>query len=404
MRILHTADWHLGKRLDFFSRLAEQQQVLVEICQIAEQEQVDMVLIAGDLYDNFNPSNEASELLYKTLKKLARGGKVPVVAIAGNHDSPDRVNVADVLAKENGILFIGNPNDEIGIYSIENGFSLVRSAPGFIELVLPKIAYPVRLLHTAFANEVRLKECFGDDKQTALHESLSKKWQLLADEYCDNSGVNLLTTHLYMLSRGGAVLEEPDGEKPLNIGNADLVYADAIPKQIQYAALGHLHRFQNVGQQQPAIYSSAILQYSFSEAGQEKYVSIIDVEPNEPAKWRKIALQEGKKLHRKSFDEVETAINWLSNHPDTLVELTLVSENFLKAEDRKRIYQTHSGIIHLIPRLKKQEQQADAEEIKISLDRSIDDLFVDYFKSKNEGQLPNADIMSLFKEILASRN
>src|SRR5690625_3667256 len=98
MRILHTADWHLGKKLDFYSRLDEQKAVMAEIIQIAEEKAVDMVIIAGDLFDTFNPPNEATELLYKTLKKLAKNGKVPVIAIAGNHDSPDRINVADVIS------------------------------------------------------------------------------------------------------------------------------------------------------------------------------------------------------------------------------------------------------------------------------------------------------------------
>lgn len=86
MKILHTADWHLGKKLDRFPRIEEQVLVLEEIINIAEKEAVDLVIIAGDLFDNFNPSVEASDLFYKTLKKLANEGKRPVIAISGNHD------------------------------------------------------------------------------------------------------------------------------------------------------------------------------------------------------------------------------------------------------------------------------------------------------------------------------
>src|SRR5699024_3536555 len=148
MRILHTADWHLGKRLDFFSRLDEQGRVLDEIIHHAQTKKVDMVLIAGDLYDTFNPPNEAVELLYKSLKKLAQNGTVPVVAIAGNHDSPDRVNVADVLARENGIILIGNPTDKVPIFQLETGFGVRQTEPGFVELKLPQIDCPVRIIHT----------------------------------------------------------------------------------------------------------------------------------------------------------------------------------------------------------------------------------------------------------------
>ncbi len=87
MKILHTADWHLGKKLDRFSRLEEQVSAMEEIITIADEEQADLVLIAGDLFDNFNPAVEAVELFYKTLKRLSLNGKRPVIAIFGNHDS-----------------------------------------------------------------------------------------------------------------------------------------------------------------------------------------------------------------------------------------------------------------------------------------------------------------------------
>lgn len=125
-----------------------------------------------------------------------------------------------------------------------------------------------------------------------LNQSLHDRWHNLADHYCDDTGVNILTAHLYMMNRQGAILEEPEGEKPIRIGNADLVYSESIPSLIQYTALGHLHGFRNVGtEDRPAIYSSSPLPYSFSEAGQDKYVVIIDVEPGKNALVRKSVLQ-----------------------------------------------------------------------------------------------------------------
>lgn len=109
MRILHTADWHLGKKLDYYSRMAEQKEVMEEICQVADRENVDLVIVAGDLYDTFNPPVEATELLYGTLKRLSKDGKRPVIALAGNHDSPDRIDSVDPLARECGIFFLDNP-------------------------------------------------------------------------------------------------------------------------------------------------------------------------------------------------------------------------------------------------------------------------------------------------------
>jgi exonuclease SbcD len=114
-----------------------------------------------------------------------------------------------------------------------------------------------------------LKRYLGaENKEEQLNQLLQDSWAALADK-CDIRG-QYLTTHLYMLKRGGEILEEPDGEKPLRIGNADIVYTDCIPHQIQYTALGHLHRFQNVGGHlSPVVYSSSPLSYSFQEAGKK---------------------------------------------------------------------------------------------------------------------------------------
>lgn len=401
MKILHTADWHLGKKLDFYNRIDEQRKVLAEICQIAEADAVDAVVVAGDLFDTFNPPIEATELLYKILKKLTRNGTVPVIAIAGNHDSPDRINVADVLARENGIIFIGHPTDKVPLFEVENGFSLVKSEPGFIEIKLPQYSYPLRVLHTAFANEVRLKEYFGEDKQQSLQESLSRKWQELADTFCDDKGVNLLTSHLYVAPRGGEKPEEPEGEKPLNIGNADVVYSDAVPTTMQYVAMGHLHRYQNVGTKQPVIYSGSPLQYSFSEAGQTKHVAIVKLEPGKEAVIEKLPLKEGKPLIRKSFPNVEEAVIWLNENPNCLLEMTLEMDQYLKADERKALSAAHKGIIHLIPKVKN-PGGTKSEGKEINLNQNMEQLFSDYFRSKNEGQVPNKDIMELFNEILNS--
>lgn len=399
MRILHTADWHLGKRLDFFNRHEEQVELMAEICEIAEAYRVDLVIVAGDLFDAFNPSVSSTELLYRTLKKLTRNGTVPVIAIAGNHDSPDRINVADVLARENGIIFIGKPTDQVPLFETENGFRVIKSDIGFIEILLPKYHYPIRLLHTAFANEIRLKEYFGEDKQQSLQESLKNKWHELAHKYCDDEGVNILTSHLFMLKRGAEIPEEPEGEKPLNIGTADLLYSDAIPKEIQYVALGHLHRYQNVGTHQPVIYSGSPLCYSFSEAGQKKYVALVDLEPGKDAVIQKVPLKGGRELVRKTFDCIEKTLEWCTSNINCLMELTLVLEEYLKAEDRKRLYQSHDGIIHLIPKIRN-ENDANQFNQSIDLSKDVSSLFVDYFKAKNGGQLPNDELMSLFNEIL----
>lgn len=399
MKILHTADWHLGKKLDRFSRLEEQVLVLDEIVEIADEQNVDLILIAGDLFDNFNPSVEATELFYKTLKRLSLNGKRPVIAISGNHDSPNLIDAPDPLARECGIILIGHPKAKINPFELEH-FKISNAAASFIELQLKSLNFPVRILHTPYANEIRLKEYFGENKEEELNKVLAENWATIADEFCDDKGVNLLMAHLYMNKKGAPIIEEPEGEKPIKIGNATLIYSDIIPSQIQYTALGHLHGFRNIGTtEKPVVYSSSPLCYSFSEAGQTKYVSIIEAEPNKEVSYEKLPLKNGKKLVRKTFDSVEKTIEWLNENPYSLVELTLESETFLKAEERKMIYQSHNGIVHLIPKVKNQEFSENKLQ-DINLNQDIQLLFNDYFKSKNGGQEANEELIDLFNEIL----
>ncbi|WP_413512709.1 metallophosphoesterase family protein [Myroides odoratus] len=402
IKLLHTADWHLGKRLDNFSRIEEQREVLNEICEIADQHQVDAVLIAGDLFDAFNPPIEAEDLFYKTLRRLTRNGQRPVLAIAGNHDSPERIDAPDPLARACGILLIGLPNTVVKPFEDKETFAITQSVEGFVELTFNHIPFPIRIIHTPYANEVRLKKALHvADKTIALNEVLQNSWETLAQAYCDTQGVNLLISHLYMMKKGGEELEEPDGEKPLKIGNADLIYSDSIPKQIQYTALGHLHRAHQIGEvERPVVYAGSPLCYSFSEAGQEKYVMLVEIEPNTTATYQKIPLTKGRPLTRKRFSSVDEAVEWLQENPDHLVELTLVSDTFLKADDIKRIHQAHDGIITLIPVVNLAHQSNQNQRKQVNLEQDIQGLFADYFKQKNNGQEPNAEIMDLFNEII----
>ncbi|MGZ5210603.1 MAG: metallophosphoesterase family protein, partial [Kaistella sp.] len=343
-------------------------------------------------------SVEATELFYRTLKRLSLNGKRPVIAISGNHDSPNLIDAPDPLARECGIILIGHPKAEINPFELE-GFKITRSVPGFIEIQLKKKDFPVRILHTPYANEVRLKEYFGENKEEELNQVLAANWKNLADEFCDENGVNILTAHLYMNKKGAPLLEEPDGEKPIKIGTANLIYSDIIPQQIQYTALGHLHGFRNIGTvEKPVVYSSSPLCYSFSEAGQTKYVAVIEAQPIQNVSFEKIPLKNGKSLARKTFNSVEKAIEWLNENQNSLVELTLESETFLTADERKQIYQTHHGIVHLIPKVRNQEFNENQLRT-INLNQDIQSLFKDYFKSKNNGQEPNEDLIELFNEI-----
>lgn len=404
MRILHTADWHLGKKLEKFSRIEEQREVLEEIIQIAEDKDVDCVLIAGDLFDNFNPSTEAVELFYRSLKRLSNNGKRLVIAIAGNHDSPDRIEAPDPLARECGILFAGYPDSTIAVGNLDSGISILRSEPGFVELKLPNHDAALRVILTPYANEYRLKTFLGvDDSDHELRNVLERRWKELADKYCDDQGVNILLAHLFMMRKGSPPPEEPEDEKPiLHVGGAQAIYSENIPEQIQYVALGHLHRYQVIDSEPcPLVYCSSPLSYSFAEAEQQKFVVLLEIEAAKEVEFSRIPLTKGKKLQRKRFEDIDEAVGWLQINADSLVELTMVTDQYMRSDDRKRLLQAHDGIVTLIPELTNLGT-SESNTQSLDLNQSIEDLFKQYFQHRH-GVEVNEELFELFKEIKAEQ-
>ncbi|KIO45711.1 MULTISPECIES: metallophosphoesterase family protein [Sanguibacteroides] len=402
MKILHTSDWHLGKRLNERERMAEQIEVMDEIVRIAGEERVDAVVVAGDLFDTYNPPVEAIELLYRTLYRLADRGRRLVVAIAGNHDSPDRIDSPDVLAKECGIFFVGNPMTELRTSVIEGEVSLIEADRGYAAFRLPGYDYSLRIIHTPYTNEQRLKKFLGtEDRPARLREELAEHWQETAKRYCDDSGVNLLIAHLFVMREGGEVPEEPEDERPIQVGGADAVYSSMIPAAVQYAGLGHLHRYRMIDTVPcPVVYSGSPLSYSFSEAEQQKYVVLVEVEPGKAPSVERRVLKSGCPLVRKRFYGAGEAIRWLNENPDVWVELTVVTDTYLTAAETRAIYAAHDRIVWLIPEVKNESLTA-ARAVSIHELRSdVNALFAEYFKSR-KGQEPNKELMTLFQEVLA---
>ncbi len=407
MKILHTADWHLGKRLNNYSRHEEQQIVLNEICEIADRENVDVVIIAGDLFDTFNPPNESTSLFYKTCKRLSNNGLRPIIAIAGNHDSPERIEAPNPLARECGVIFAGYPKSIIEPYELPNGFAVTRSTEGFIELKLLGYDYLLRILLAPYANEYRLAEYLGvENTDETLRKLLSEKWNqvfnyITKDE--DTEGVNIAIAHLFVMVKGGEVPEEPEEERPINIGGASAIYTENFPKQLQYIALGHLHRQQEISKKPcPVIYSGSPLGYSFNEKNQDKYVMLIDAEPSQKVDYQRIKLETPKKLYQKTFDDMETALAWLAEHPDALIQLTYISDETLSPILTKQLNEAHPGIVPPINFHARNQDTLNGKETTINPDTDdIRSLFVEYFKTKNKGQEPNKELIQLFNEIRA---
>jgi len=406
MRILHTADWHLGKRLQEFSRLEEQEQVLEEIIGIAEDEEVDLVILAGDIFDSFNPSHQAIELLFRSLRRLSKNGTRPIIAIAGNHDSNQLVEAPDPLARELGILFYADYDSVIKTGKLDSGVEIRNSEEGFVELKLPKHKEPVRIILAPYANEVRLKTYLGeDDREQEFRDRMQFRWKKLADKYMDSQGINLFAGHFFFVKEGETPEKEPESERPiLHVGGTQALYTSNIPEAVQYSALGHLHRYQVLGGAKgPAVYSSSPLAYSFSEADQEKKVVLVYLERDSEAEVTPIGLQKGRPLHRKRFSELKEALDWLAENPYCFVELTYATTHSIDAQTRKALFNAHDGIVNLIPEITDPSRMQQSSLHVDDLSKDMTELFEKYYESE-KGISPNPELTEIFKEVIAQKS
>ncbi|SEJ34214.1 Exodeoxyribonuclease I subunit D [Cyclobacterium xiamenense] len=403
MKLLHTADWHLGKRLQDVSRLEEQKLVLEEIIDLADRHEVDMVLLAGDVFDTFNPSHEAVELLYKTLRRLSKNGDRPIVVISGNHDSTQFIEAPDPLARELGIFFYSRYDTVIPTGKLENGSEVLFSDTGFVSLKLPRFDFPVRIILAPYANELLLRTYLGEaDREAELRKVLAERWQEIADRYCDEQGVNLFLGHFFFFKEGEKPEPEPESERPiLHVGGAQALYTAHIPAQIQYAALGHLHRYHACSTAPvPAVYASSPLAYSFSEAGQQKQVVLIEAAPGKPVHYEPLPLYQGRTLERKTFDNLPAALEWLETHPDCFVELTYETSHSIDAATRRSLMNAHDGIINLIPLIQSRERAGEQQLQVQDLERDMSSLFRMYYQSE-KGQPPNQELLGIFNEVIS---
>jgi exonuclease SbcD len=252
---------------------------------------------------------------------------------------------------------------------------------------------------------MRLKTYLGSENtEEALRDTLKRFWETLSQKYCDSKGVNVMVAHLLFIKEGDEQPVEPEEEKPiLYIGGAQSQFSSDIPKEIQYVALGHLHRKQTIDKQPcPIVYSGSPLAFSFAEANQDKFVMIIDAVSGKDATVKEIKLNQGKRLIRKSFNQIDEAVEWLTQNPNILIELTIVSDTYLTGEDRKRMMDAHDGIVALIPEISVKHTDKKNQKSIIDINKNMDDLFIDFFKSK-KGQEPNIRLLDLFKEVLAEK-
>lgn len=259
MKFLHTADLHIGKKIFELSLIEDQKYILSQIYDIACKEQVDAVLIAGDVYDRAVPSTEAVELLDDFLTELQAAG-IPVIMISGNHDSPERVSFADAILEKQGIYIAGSYQEELKTVTLEDEFGPVTFVcmpfvkPAVVGAAGSMEGESVRLTTGAEAVEYMLS-------RTPMTLSLHQRYVLL--------------THYFVVGDNGEVPELSDSETDVNVGGLDSVSASCF-SNFCYVALGHIHKPQHIGSGE-IYYSGAPLKYSFSEARGDKSVNVVEL-------------------------------------------------------------------------------------------------------------------------------
>jgi len=404
MRILHTSDWHLGKTLEQYSRLEEQEEFLEEFIEIVKNNNIDLVLIAGDIYDNGNPPAKAEKMFYSTLKNITKGGKTAVLVVAGNHDNPERLVAASPLAYEHGVILLGEPKSiaRLGVFGEFNtdheyDFEIIESGEGYIELsirgekaVIITLPYPSEKR----LNEVLSKEINDEDRQKSYSDRIGELFEQLSDKYRDDT-VNLVVSHLYVM--GG---EESGSERSIQLGGSLSVSPTKFPKNAQYCALGHLHRPQKVPGTKGLIrYSGSPIQYSKSEINYSKGAYIVDVKAGKEAKISDILFRNYKPIEVWKCDNVEEALEKckLEGEKNIWVYLEIKTKEIISTENIKEMKRLRVDIVSIQPILEGIDEE---EDLLINLrEKSMEEMFKEYFIRTKGGLEPSKEIMELFLSI-----
>ncbi|MDD3926642.1 MAG: exonuclease subunit SbcD [bacterium] len=400
MKILHTSDWHLGRTLEGHSRLEEQSAFIDELCGIVSAEKIDLLLIAGDIFDTYNPPAEAERLFCDALERLSAAGAA-VAAAAGNHDSPDRLCAVAPLTERYGISLIGYPAETLPVSGASaSGPQRLDSGPGWFRLHLPRCGETAVIAAMAYPSESRLNLLLSTslddaDLQAAYSGKIGTALRAAADNFGQDT-VNIILGHFFLA--GGL---ESDSERPIQLGGAHAVNADALP-EADYIALGHLHRPQRLAGGLTGFYSGSPLAYSFSEAGQQKEVILVDAAPGRQPGISRIGLHSGKPLKRWQADNPDTAMAWCAE-PDNAgcwVDLEITTSQPLSSEYLADLRRLHSGIISVRPRLIQADREnavADRRELSIREQFRL-------FAASTEGVEPPDELIDMFMEMLENRS
>lgn len=297
MRIAHTSDWHAGRVFRQVPRLPEMEQILERFGDDLEHENVDLLLVSGDVFDTGAPSARAEGLVFSFFKRVGRAG-IRTVVIAGNHDNAARMEAWGRLAELVNVTVVDRPRTRAG-----GGLVEVQTRAGERALVAAvPFASPrlfVSALDMAMGTESSSGERVAGDTvaRRSYADGLAGVVSHLAEGFAPDA-VNLLMLHTHLV---GAAFS--GSERQVHLGSDWAAVPEAIPGRAQYVALGHLHRSQRVeAAPAPTFYSGSPLQLDFGEVGEEKSWRLVELRAGQPADVEQVPYRGGRRLVRITAD------------------------------------------------------------------------------------------------------
>lgn len=398
MRILHTGDWHLGKNLEGQSRMDEQEQFLRDFIDIVEENNIDLVIIAGDVYDTSNPPARAEKMFYDTLKKLSKNGERLTLVIAGNHDNPERLVAAWPLAMEHGVLMAGTPKTIIqpGSYGRHR---VVNSGEGFIEIEMND--EKAVILTVPYPSEKRLNEILyngmdtDEERLKSYGDRIGELFRNLEVNFREDT-INLVTSHIFTMGS-----EESGSERSIQLGGSYIVDSKCFPKEAQYIALGHVHKPQIVpGSSGKARYSGSPLQYNKKEISFKKKCFIIEAKAGEPCDIGEVEFKTYKPIEIWKCDGVEDALKKCEEHSgeDSWVYIEITTDRYINEDEIKKMKSLKKDILEIMPRIITLEGSDNEDEEAIS-DKSFKDIFKEFYK-REKGVDADDEVVELLMSIV----
>ena len=395
MRILHTADWHLGCKTDDMSRIEEQKLALQQIINITRDKEVDIVIIAGDIYDSFLPSSEAEDLFYKTVKELNNDGDTIVIAIAGNHDDPKRLSNASVFANNYGIFLIGHL-DKIDLGKTENSknrkIRAIESGKGYLVLeknngekaVVAYLPYPT---YYRF-NEKRNEEVSYSDKV--------KEWLDNGIARFEDGTVNIVTSHL--LTYCTKIKAQDFRELSVIENSLGFVSNETLYTNAHYTALGHIHNCVPVNRDKNIYYSGPLInQYFDSTSEALTKVIVADINFKGVQKLDKIPLDVKllKKFKVNSMLQAEIACR---DNADSWVKIEVEGVEGITIEEIKDIRSKYKNLVSLA--IISKEARNTKKDFVSKKDLTNAEIF-DNFAIRQTGHPADPDVKELFLSLMS---